>query len=302
MRRSNAVLLAGLLGASVAVACGGEPPQGASGGAAVSGASGDPAGGTLGGAGEGAKDCSVPNEGCPCQDEATAACFGGTAAQRGQPGCKDGTRVCEARGEFRVWGACTGDVTTCAPATTPTNTTGGSDGGAGTEPEPSGLTPAPGAPAILIAAPNYTTCAALPAAGKRGYGQCDADKVVVIVNDGTAQEMTCCPVGANVLSTAAAERHVLRTGTCQADEVATGMQDPNTPGVYCTKINARYLKLSAPITSRYVNGNVPGVLGQIASSYNVSDTCICDEGTVVIGGHTPRDNRCEEKCVRIEKR
>lgn len=105
--------------------------------------------------------------------------------------------------------------------------------------------------------------------------------VVVIVNDGKAQEMTCCPVGQNVLSSVAAEHHVVRTGLCLADEVATGMKDPATPTVLCTKINSAYLKLSAATQAKYVTGKLPGVIGQIAASYNVNDTCLCEEGSAV---------------------
>jgi hypothetical protein len=139
---------------------------------------------------------------------------------------------------------------------------------------------------------DYTACASLPSAGKRGYGKCEANAVVVIVNDGKAQEMTCCPLGGkNVLSAKDSDLHIQRSGTCQANEVLTGMADPHTPSGYCSKINDKYLKLSAPIPSKYVTGNVPGIMGQIAKSYNVSDTCICPEGTIAIGGHTPQDNR-----------
>jgi hypothetical protein len=173
----------------------------------------------------------------------------------------------------------------------------GTDAGQG---EPIGLVTSGGS---LIATPDYTTCAALPQAGKRGYGKCDAQQVVVIVNDGKAQEMTCCPVQAqNILSTKPDEQHVQRVGLCLGEEVATGMVEPHAPGVYCTKINTQYMRLSAPVVATYVNNDVPGVLGQIAATYNVSDTCICPEGFVVIGGHTAQDNTCADQCVRIERR
>lgn len=150
---------------------------------------------------------------------------------------------------------------------------------------------------------DYTACAALPAAGKQGYGKCADNSVVVIINDGKAQEQTCCPLGGkNILSSKESERHVLRTGSCQADEVLTGMQSATGNSGYCSKINTKYLKLSASVPSQYVKGNAPGVLGQIAKSYNVSDTCICPEGTVALLGHTASDNQCAEKCVKIEEK
>ncbi len=148
---------------------------------------------------------------------------------------------------------------------------------------------------------DYTACIALPAAGKRGYGKCEDNLVVVIVNDGKAKEMTCCPLGGkNILSSKREDLHIQRTGTCQANEVLTGMLDPHAPSGFCSKINDKYLKLSSPVPSQYVKGNAPGVMGQIAKSYNVSDTCICPEGTISIGGHTSQDNKCSERCVEIE--
>jgi hypothetical protein len=150
---------------------------------------------------------------------------------------------------------------------------------------------------------DYTACAALPAAGKQGYGKCADNSVVVIINDGKAQEQTCCPLGGkNILSSKESERHVLRTGSCQSDEVLTGMQSATGNSGYCSKINTKYLKLSPSVPSQYVKGNAPGVLGQIAKSYNVSDTCICPEGTVALLGHTASDNQCAEKCVKIEEK
>lgn len=150
---------------------------------------------------------------------------------------------------------------------------------------------------------DYSTCATLPAAGKQGYGKCPDNSVVVIVNDGKAAEMTCCPLGGkNILSTKDAEKHQLRTGVCQANEVLTGMQSSTAGTGFCTKINEKYLKLSSPVPSQYVNGNAPGLIGQIAKSYNVNDTCICPEGTIAIGGHTSADNRCGEQCVKIEEK
>jgi hypothetical protein len=153
---------------------------------------------------------------------------------------------------------------------------------------------------VTIAPPKYNECMKLPQSGKRGYGTCPADQVVVIVNE--AQEMTCCPIGKNVLSSVAAEQHVERQGLCGANEVATGMKDPKAPKVYCTKINTTHLKLSPANPAKYYQGGAPGVVGQIAASYNANDTCICDEGTVISGGHTGNDNVCKDQCVRIEKK
>jgi len=150
--------------------------------------------------------------------------------------------------------------------------------------------------------PDYTNCLQLPRNGKRNYGQCADNEVVVIVNDGQAKEMTCCPLSSPIiLSQKADEKHVVRSGRCQSNEVLTGMLSAQGSG-YCTKINTALLTLSAPVPSVYATGTFPGILGEIARSYNVSDTCICPEGTVAIGGHTPQDNTCTEQCVRIQKK
>lgn len=149
---------------------------------------------------------------------------------------------------------------------------------------------------------NYDTCKGLPSAGKRAYGKCAENEVVVIVNDGNAQEMTCCPLtGKNIFSKNTAELFVARTGLCQTDEVLTGMTN-TTGSIICSKINAKYLTLGTPVPSQYVVGTAPGIMGEIAKVYNVSDTCICPEKTVAIGGHTSSDNKCGEQCVVIKKK
>ncbi|MEI6832685.1 MAG: hypothetical protein WCL28_01730 [bacterium] len=148
---------------------------------------------------------------------------------------------------------------------------------------------------------DYKSCLQLAKSGKRGYGQCGSNEVVVIVNDGGAKEMTCCPLASqSILSIKENEKHIARPGICQADEVLTGMQQ--NYGSYCTKINTSLVKLSAPINSTFVTRSFGGLLGQIAESYNIKDTCVCTEGYVAIGGHTTQDNRCTEQCVKIEKK
>jgi len=200
-------------------------------------------------------------------------------------------------------------VVTPGPAPTP----------GASEPAPSPATPEPGpAPApsdeptdltvdngVAIAPPNYVSCAALPDKGKRGYGSCADGQVVVIVNDGKAEEMSCCPVGGKkVLSEVANEKHQERNGQCQAGEVATGMKSATGPVVLCTKVNAA-LKLSAPVKATYVSLLTQGLspaLREIANSYNLADTCACPDTHVMIGGHVLTDNACADQCVRIEKR
>lgn len=173
--------------------------------------------------------------------------------------------------------------------------------GKGTEKRPEGFIETDDGEKIIRA--DYTACAALPAAGKQGYGKCAENSVVVIINDGKAQEQTCCPLGGkNILSDKESERHVRRTGSCLSDEVLTGMESATGNSGFCSKINTEYLKLSPPVASQYVKDNAPGALGQIAKSYNSSDTCICPEGTVALLGHTAADNQCAETCVKIEEK
>ena len=184
------------------------------------------------------------------------------------------------------------------PRDTPTNTTTGTV--PGTPPSSNDLKTDDGSLITDLNA-DYNSCLQLPKSGKRGYGLCGDNEVVVIVNDGAAREMTCCPLASqSILSAIQNEKHVARPGICQADEVLTGMQQ--NYGSYCTKINTSLVKLSAPINSTFVTKSFGGLLGQIAESYNVKDTCVCAEGYVAIGGHTTQDNRCTEQCVKIEKK
>lgn len=147
---------------------------------------------------------------------------------------------------------------------------------------------------------DYKACQAIAGAGKRGYGKCDANSVVVVVNDGKKAEMTCCPVSPQLklFSTTASELFVKRSGLCQSDELLSGMIDTSGQ-LYCSKINTQSYKLSEPIPSKYVNGAVAGAMGAIAAAYHNSDTCMCEEGYIAIGGHTSSDNTCAEKCVKV---
>jgi hypothetical protein len=72
-----------------------------------------------------------------------------------------------------------------------------------------------------------------------------------------------------------------------------------SPRIYCSKINTQMFRLAPPIESKYVAGNAQGIMGTIAASYNNSDTCICEEGTIAICGHTPANNQCAEECVKV---
>ncbi len=149
---------------------------------------------------------------------------------------------------------------------------------------------------------DYSVCASLPENGKRGTGQCNANEVIVIVNDGTAGEMTCCPVGANVFSTEASERNIRRVGKCGQDEVATGIEDLSKSIVICTKVDTRFLKTEFRATSIYAKSGSTGNLGTLAKAYNIGDCCVCPEGSVFAGNHTSSDNKCTDECVAIVKK
>lgn len=151
--------------------------------------------------------------------------------------------------------------------------------------------------------PDYAACSALPSAGKVKYpAKCGDNQVMAIINDGNTQEMTCCPInGTNVFSSVASEKFQQRQGKCLADEVGVGMVSASTSTIYCSKINTQYLTLGAPQTATYISSssNIPPEQLTIAKSYNQSDTCICPNKMILIGGHVDKDNKCSDQCVEI---
>ena len=149
---------------------------------------------------------------------------------------------------------------------------------------------------------NYNTCATRPENGRRSTGKCNANEVIVIVNDGTAGEMTCCPVGTDVLSAVEAEQNIRKQGKCGPDEVATGVEDLRNSVVLCTKVNTQFLKTEPRASAVYAKSGTPGILGTLAQAYNIGDCCVCGEGSVFIGNHTSSDNTCSDECVAIVKK
>lgn len=107
-------------------------------------------------------------------------------------------------------------------------------------------------------------------------------------------------MGNNVLSSIAAEKHILRS-RCGDNEVATGVDRPK---FHCTKINTTYLKLSSETQVVYATSTngLTKAERNIASVYNENDACICKNGSVVVGPHTNTNNQCAEKCVQILKK
>ena len=151
---------------------------------------------------------------------------------------------------------------------------------------------------LKFSGPDYSQCAKLPSGGyTKGGGQCDANQVIVIINDGKSAGKTCCPIGKNVLSTVPAEMNQVRQGTCLADEVSTGISTMTAP--FCTKINTQFLKLQSVGVATYGVKSSAGALGPLAKIYHKEDCCACPEGSVTIGGHTLSDNQCADQCVKI---
>jgi hypothetical protein len=157
-----------------------------------------------------------------------------------------------------------------------------------------------------IALPQYQACANLPQAGKLNYpARCAPNHVMTIINDGKGQEMTCCPLQSNdVLSNAPGDQWIERRGTCGPDEIGVGMIDADDSEIYCSKINISKYRLGPPVTALYLTTglNLGPELNAIASSYNHSDCCICPYPRVMLGGHSPSNNRCEDLCVEILRR
>jgi len=166
-------------------------------------------------------------------------------------------------------------------------------------PLPGPETVAPGSALRVQPDVDYEVCGALPASGKRGVGQCNSDEVVVIVNDGTHQEMTCCPISANVISQDVSEQNLRRQGKCGPDEVATGVESLATSTLFCSKVDTRFFKTEVRGSSIYAKNTSVGHLGTLARAYNQGDCCVCPEGTIVTGNHSPGDNRCTDECVAI---
>ena len=89
------------------------------------------------------------------------------------------------------------------------------------------------------------------------------------------------------------------------ENIATGMQNPHTPEVYCSRINSRHLSVVETGRAHYVKRSsnaFSAELNQIAGTYNVNDTCVCPDNQVMLGGHTPQDNRCHDLCGKIVER
>lgn len=151
--------------------------------------------------------------------------------------------------------------------------------------------------------PDYTSCAARPNS-KQGYpAKCADGHVMVVINDGRAQEMTCCPVKeARIFSKTTSELYIERAGRCAADEVGVGMISATASTIYCSKINTNLVELGPTQTARYAksgSGGLSAELQSLASIYNVGDTCVCPDRMILVGGHTASDNVCQDQCVEI---
>jgi hypothetical protein len=176
-------------------------------------------------------------------------------------------------------------------------------------PEPSGLHS--GALGI-----DYQICKSGAHGNMRYNAKCPANSVVVAINDGMGQEMTCCPVsGQNIFSNNPNDLWIPRTGQCAGDEVGTGMISADNSAIYCSKLNPK-LGIKQTVSAVYVgpqaqvcnrNGctssnpyaNLSPELADLASVYHLNDLCFCPAGSILIGGHTGTDNICRDRCVQV---
>ncbi len=110
------VILIGSVGVALLVACGSssrEITAGSRDGGTGPGANFD-SGTFVESTGDGGGVCdpnALDQEGCSCPASGTSrACYTGAPETRGKGSCQDGAQVCERRGEFLAWGACTNAV------------------------------------------------------------------------------------------------------------------------------------------------------------------------------------------------
>jgi hypothetical protein len=167
-----------------------------------------------------------------------------------------------------------------------------------------------GTDGLIAAGLDVGKCINLPSRGLVDYGsspQCAANSVVMMINDGSSKEMTCCPLaGKQVLSTKPSELNQRRNVRCDSDEVATGMIDSAGPVLLCSKVDTRFFKVSLDTkVAIYARRNADSITVEMRSlveQYNVRDTCICPENYIVLGNHTLKDNQCEDRCGQIVKK
>ena len=149
---------------------------------------------------------------------------------------------------------------------------------------------------------GYEECRLSANSGKVGYpGKCAADSVMVAINDGKTQEMTCCPLTSkNVLSTNAADLWIERSGQCNSDEVGTGMIAASGSRIYCSKLNDK-LTVKSSETSMFVRRgtSLGDPMDSLAEVYNLKDLCFCPKGSILIGNHSTNDNDCRDMCVHV---
>ena len=151
--------------------------------------------------------------------------------------------------------------------------------------------------------PDYATCVARPNSKISYPAKCAENNVMVVINDGKTQEMTCCPVKeARIFSKTAAELYQERTGRCEANEVGVGMISAGSSKIYCSKINTDLVELGPSQNAKYAKSGSGGLtpeLQSLAQIYNVGDTCACPDRMILVGGHSTQDNVCQDQCVEI---
>lgn len=148
---------------------------------------------------------------------------------------------------------------------------------------------------------DYHKCASLPTSGKTKYGRCLSNSVMVVINDGVAKEQTCCPLASSdLLSPYVSDLYIPRSRFCEDNEVGVGQKDLKT--IYCSKIDEQKFEITRKVASQYAKRSMldSSDLQVIAAKYNKGDTCICPEGSIIIGAYYREDNLCMDQCGYID--
>lgn len=165
----------------------------------------------------------------------------------------------------------------------------------------------------VLTTPDYTSCLNSNN-GIIGFpNQCPPNTVNIIINDGAqkyAKQMTCCPINPQILSSNPNELNIIKSDKCSQDEVQTGIASTTNPiSVYCSKINTDKYMITHQLTSIRVKKDTPidqyitnDIYNLVKNGYNLKDACACPDGYLMAGGHTWKDNKCEDKCVKIQKK
>lgn len=154
-------------------------------------------------------------------------------------------------------------------------------------------------PANLV--PNYTACTAQQNLKQAYPSLCAANSVMVVINDGSEPELSCCPLAdPGILSANPADLNVQRNDRCNPDELGVGMVSLSV--AYCSKINTNVIRLGNEEPALYVkkkSNMINAELTAIARAYNRGDTCACPTNKILVGHHVGGNDQCLDICVEI---